>query len=189
MSRADPRGAPLDGMALFEVYQPWKVSLDKCSHQESAYWHQYGLARCALQQGITPSWRRPLRSDGVPLVLGGCHMCQEGCPMMRHLLGHLHEHGITLGVPPNGWEAPHHCARDTSTVFRRGTPCGRAHCARHTAANVHSLDGYTCQGTPSLMDGPQIKQTISSGATSSCMEAPASAVELSRLSRLSSCRA
>ena len=42
-------------------------------------------------------------------------MCQEGCPMMRHLLGHLHEHGITLGVPPNGWEAPHHCARDTST--------------------------------------------------------------------------
>ena len=73
------------------------------------------LARCALQQGITPSWRRPLRSDGVPLVLGGCHMCQEGCPMMRHLLGHLHEHGITLGVPPNGWEAPHHCARDTST--------------------------------------------------------------------------
>ena len=24
-------------------------------------------------------------------------------------------------------------------------------------ANVHSLDGYTCQGTPSLMDGPQIK--------------------------------
>ena len=38
----------------------------------------------------------------------------------------------------------------------------RDHRASHTAANVHSLDGYTCQGTPSLMDGPQIKQTISS---------------------------
>ena len=36
-------------------------------------------------------------------------------------------------------------------------PCGRAHCARHTDASVHSLDGYTCQGTPSLMDGPQLK--------------------------------
>jgi len=49
-------------------------------------------------------------------------MCQEGCPMMRHLLGHLHEHGITLGVPPNGWEAPHHCARDAST--KRSPPVG-----------------------------------------------------------------
>ena len=41
--------------------------------------------------------------------------------MMRHLLGHLHEHGITLGVPPNGWEAPHHCARDASTTHERGS--------------------------------------------------------------------
>ena len=30
-------------------------------------------------------------------------------------------------------------------------------CRAVEAANVHSLDGYTCQGTPSLMDGPQIK--------------------------------
>ena len=59
-----------------------------------------------------------------------------------------------------------------------------------TDASVHSLDGYTCQGTSSLMDGPQIKQSIPSGATSSCMEAPASAVELSscRAVELSSCR-
>jgi hypothetical protein len=35
----------------------------------------------------------------------------------------------------------------------------RDHRASHTAANVHSLDGYTCQGTPSLMDGPQIKSS------------------------------
>ena len=68
------------------------------------------------------------------------------------------------------------------------TPCGRAHRARHTAANVHSLDGYTCQGTPSLMDGPQIKQTIPSGATSPCMEAPASAVELSSCRAVECCR-
>ena len=33
--------------------------------------------------------------------------------MMRHLLGHLHEHGITLGVPPNGWEA---------SITAQGTP-------------------------------------------------------------------
>ena len=30
-----------------------------------------------------------------------------GCPMMRHLLGHFHEHGITLGEPSNVWGAPH----------------------------------------------------------------------------------
>ena len=98
--------------ALFEVHPSRKVSLDKCSHQGSAHWQQYALHGAPSHQGVTPSWRRPLRSDGVPLVLGGCHMCQEGCPMMRQLLGHLHEHGITLGVPPNGWEAPHHCARE-----------------------------------------------------------------------------
>ena len=28
--------------------------------------------------------------------------------------------------------------------------CQVAHCARYADANVHSLDGYTCQGTPSL---------------------------------------
>ena len=28
---------------------------------------------------------------------------------------------------------------------------------RDLDANVHSLDGYTCQGTPSLIDGPQPK--------------------------------
>ena len=30
-------------------------------------------------------------------------------------------------------------------------------CRAVEAANVHSLDGYTCQGTPSLKNGPQIK--------------------------------
>ena len=27
-------------------------------------------------------------------------------------------------------------------------------------ANVHSLDGYTCEGTPSLMDGPQSNKAM-----------------------------
>ena len=40
--------APLDGMALFEVHPSRKMSLDKCSHQGSAHWHQF-LARCTLQ--------------------------------------------------------------------------------------------------------------------------------------------
>ena len=46
------------------------------------------------------------------------------------------------------------------------TPCGRAHRARHTAANVHSLDGYTSQGRPCLMDGPQMKPCTSLGGSS-----------------------
>ena len=49
-------------------------------------------------------------------------------------------------------------------LYERGTPCGRAHRARHTAANVHSLDGYTCQGTPSLMDGPEPKASQPNGS-------------------------
>ena len=44
-------------------------------------------------------------------------------------------------------------------LYERGTPCGRAHCARHTDANMHFLDGYTCQGTPSKVDKPQIKSS------------------------------
>ena len=59
----------------------------------------------------------------------------------------------------------HPITEQSGRFTKKITPGWGAHCARHTAANVHSLDGYTCQGTPSLMDGPQIKQTISSGAT------------------------
>ena len=52
------------------------------------------------------------------------------------------------------------------------TPCGRAHRARHTAANVQSLDGYTCQGTPCLMDGPQMKPCTSLGGSSWHLSTP-----------------
>ena len=38
-------------------------------------------------------------------------------------------------------------------------PCRRAHRARDLDGNVHSLDGYTCEGTLSKIDGPQIKQS------------------------------
>ena len=41
---------------------------------------------------------------------------------------------------------------------RSPAKCGD-HRARHPDANVHSLDGYTCQRTPSLMHGPQMKAT------------------------------
>ena len=67
------------------------------------------------------------------------------------------------------------------------TPCGRAHRARHTAANVHSLDGYTCQGTPSLMDEPQMKPCTSLGGSSWHLSTPldSSTARQSRQSRQS----
>ena len=48
------------------------------------------------------------------------------------------------------------------------TPVGgrSAHCARCTDANMQYLDGYTCQGTHSLMDGPQMKPCTSLGGSS-----------------------
>ena len=41
-----------------------------------------------------------------------------------------------------------------------------AHCARCTDANMQYLDGYTCQGTHSLMDEPQMKPYTSLGGSS-----------------------
>ena len=42
------------------------------------------------------------------------------------------------------------------------TPVGgrSAHCARSSDANMQYLDGYTCQGTYSLMDEPQMKPYV-----------------------------
>ena len=72
-------------------------------------------------------------------------------PLVCHPMGGRHP--ITAqGTPPR--------------CFDVVPPDGRAHCARHTAANVHSLDGYTCQGTPSLMDEPQMKPCTSLGGSS-----------------------
>ena len=57
----------LIGMPLVEVHPSRKVSLDKCSHQGVAHWHQY--TRCTV---IPPSrgdlFRKAsaLLSDGVP---------------------------------------------------------------------------------------------------------------------------
>ena len=150
-------------MASFEVHPSRKVSLDKCSHQGSAHWQQYALHGAPSNRGSHPR-------GGVPCAVMGC-------------------------LPPIGWHTkgdtmfmevakkmPHH---EATLLTHMTTSSGVESLVTvqfvnwHPAANVHSLDGYTCKGTPSLMDGPQIKQTISSGATSSCMEAPASAVELS----------
>jgi hypothetical protein len=65
------------------------------------------------------------------------------------------------------------------------TPCGRAHRARHTAASVQPLDGYTCQGTPCLMDGPQMKPCTSLGGSSWHLSTPldSSTARQSRQSR------
>ena len=56
------------------------------------------------------------------------------------------------------WEAPHHCAGMQRTPAPGANdPLVGGSTVQGTDANVHSLDGYTCQGTPSLIDGPQIK--------------------------------
>ena len=78
----------------------------------------------------------------------------------------LHQHGTIHGVPPIAhWVgAPHHCARDTSTNGVYPPVGGRT--VQGTDANVQALNGYTCQGTPSLMDGPQVKPCTSQGGSS-----------------------
>ena len=48
---------------------------------------------------------------------------------------------------------------ERSRPLMEGSPC-KVYCD----ANVQALDGYTCQRTPSLMDGPQ-KASQSNGAT------------------------
>ena len=65
VSRADPRVAPLDEMAVFEVHLSRKVSLDKCSHQRSAHWQQYALHSAPSFQGVH------LRGD-VPCAVMRC---------------------------------------------------------------------------------------------------------------------
>ena len=80
-----------------------KVSLDKCSHQGSAHWHQYTLHGDPSHRGVLAPGAGVL---SIPAQLWGAPHTL-GCPMMRHLLGHFHEHGITLGEPPNVWGAPH----------------------------------------------------------------------------------
>ena len=54
-------------MPLVEVHPSSKVSLDKCSHQGSAHWHQ-SLARCALHPGVIcpQGWRSRHRAPATP---------------------------------------------------------------------------------------------------------------------------
>ena len=56
-------------------------SLDKCSHQGVAHWHQYALHGAPSHRGyhVRASWRCPLRSDGVPLSHWVVH---HGCTML-----------------------------------------------------------------------------------------------------------
>ena len=93
VSRADPRVAPLDGMALFEVYQPWKVSLDKCSHQGSAHWQQYALHGA-------PSHRGYHVRGGVPCAVMGClsptGWHTKGDNMFMEVAKKMPHHGATL---------------------------------------------------------------------------------------------
>ena len=56
------------------------------------------LARCALQQGITPSWRRPLRSDGVPPTHWVAHQGRY------HVHGGGQEDASSWGNPPDTYD-------------------------------------------------------------------------------------
>ena len=139
--------------ALFEVHPSRKVSLDKCSHQGSAHWQQYALHGAPSNRGSHPR-------GGVPCAVMGCLP-----PIGWHTKGDTMFMEVAKKMPHHGPAVLTHMTLSSSRwksilkLYERGTPCGRAHRARHTAANVHSLDGYTCQGTPSLMDCPQIKQS------------------------------
>ena len=44
---------------------------------------------------------------------------------------------------------------DVLFFFTKVVPLWGGRTVQGTDANVHSLDGYTCQGTPLLMDWPQ----------------------------------
>ena len=70
------------------------------------------------------------------------------------------------------------------------TPVGgrSAHCARCTDANMQYLDGYTCQGTHSLMDGPQMKPCTSLGGSSWHPRHPRQPRQLDSLDSLDSSR-
>ena len=57
----------------------------------------------------------------------------------------------------NGQEANHKLCEWMGVKHHGEVRCTGGCTVQGTDASVHSLDGYTCQGTPSLMDGPQIK--------------------------------
>ena len=71
-------------------------SLDKCSHQGVAHWHQYALHGAPSHQGVTPSWRRPLRSDGVPPTHWDIGWHTKGDTMFMEVTKKMPHHGATL---------------------------------------------------------------------------------------------
>ena len=55
----------------------------------------------------------------------------------------------------NGQEANHKLCERMGVKHHGEVRCTRGRTVQGAAdANVQSLDGYTCQGTPSLVDGP-----------------------------------
>ena len=146
--------APLDGMALFEVHPSRKVSLDKCSHQGSAHWHQ-SLARCALHPGvICPRGWRSLHLCTVMWCFPPIGGYTKSGAMLVVMAKKMPHHGAAiLGGTPSLWSAwmERTPAPGANDPWMEGAPC-KAYCCQW-----QSLDGHTCQGTPSLMDRPQIK--------------------------------
>ena len=145
-------------LALFEIHPSRRVSLDKCSHQGVAHWHQYAL-HGAPSHSRTGGTTFVLRG-GVPCAVMGC-LSPTGwytmdVPCWWRMAKKMPHHGPAvlthMTLSSSRWKS-------FLQLYERGTPCGRAHCARHTDANMHFLDGYTCQGTPSKVDKPQIKSS------------------------------
>ena len=154
--------APLDGMALFEVYPSRKVSLDKCSHQGSAHLHQYTLHGDPSHRGVLAPGAGVL---SIPAQLWGAPHTLGGSPRVIPCSWKWPRRCLIMGQP-NVWGAPHSRDGENAPSLGASTPGGRDHRARYTDANVHSLDGYTCQGTPSLMDERQMKPCTSLGGSS-----------------------
>ena len=125
--------APLDGMALFEVHPSRKVSLDKCSHQGSAHWHQ-SLARCALHPGvICPRGWRSLHLCTVMGCFPPIGGYTKSGAMLVVMAKKMPHHGAAiLGGTPSLWSAwmERTPAPGANDPWMEGAPC-KAYCCQN----------------------------------------------------------
>ena len=125
--------APLDGMALFEVHPSRKMSLDKCSHQGSAHWHQ-SLARCALHPGvICPRGWRSLHLCTVMGCFPPIGGYTKSGAMLVVMAKKMPHHGAAiLGGTPSLWSAwmERTPAPGANDPWMEGAPC-KAYCCQY----------------------------------------------------------
>ena len=111
--------------------------------------------RCALHPGvICPRGWRSLHLCTVMGCFPPIGGYTKSGAMLVVMAKKMPHHGAAiLGGTPSLWSAwmERTPAPGANDPWMEGAPC-KAYCCQW-----QSLDGYTCQGTPSLMDRPQIK--------------------------------